>query len=321
MFRVLGEVATAKQPIAEGESFETESTGASFSEGVTHNNLGEHNKVEARELSRREGRELGCLLVQRTKGETQLQVTKWLSATNGWEAWRQLNASFHFKLLASLLHTSFDELPASCLQQLSVWKERVVLYKQLSGEQLSVSHACVCVKWTERARHFLLLHLDGDSSFSDLESLLAIYFNSLHAEQELSLNMIEARALREQGEENRANFQETCVQQEQQQEQSKQQKLAKGGQEQRKGKGKEKKTKAKAKESLPREKGKLTNPSLQPAKARGSQSSFQKVHQELAETSQKQQRKAKSQTQKELAETSQKHQNKTECTTKSQTTA
>ena len=161
LFRVLGEVATSKHPIEEGESFQTWS-GASFSEGMSHHSFGADTKEEAKELREKEGRELGCLLVQRTQGETQLQVTKWLSATNGWEAWRQLNASFHFKLLASLLHTSFDESPASCLQQLSAWKERVVLYQKLSGEYLSESVMLVSVLngLQERARHFLLLHLD-----------------------------------------------------------------------------------------------------------------------------------------------------------------
>ena len=38
-----------------------------------------------------EGRQLGYLLVQKTKGETQLQVRRWIQSSNGWEAWRQLN--------------------------------------------------------------------------------------------------------------------------------------------------------------------------------------------------------------------------------------
>ena len=33
-----------------------------------------------------EGRQLGYLLVQKTKGETQLQVRRWIQSTNGWEA-------------------------------------------------------------------------------------------------------------------------------------------------------------------------------------------------------------------------------------------
>ena len=35
-----------------------------------------------------EGRQLGYLLVQKTKGETQLQLRRWIQSTNGWEAWR-----------------------------------------------------------------------------------------------------------------------------------------------------------------------------------------------------------------------------------------
>ena len=52
-----------------------------------------------------EGRQLGYLLVQKTKGETQLQVRRWMQSSTGWEAWRQLNLlhttskrSTHFKL-------------------------------------------------------------------------------------------------------------------------------------------------------------------------------------------------------------------------------
>ena len=90
-----------------------------------------------------EGRQLGYLLVQKTKGETQLQVRRWIQSTNGWEAWRQLNLlhttskrSTHFKLLSSLMSPSFDTQPASFLQQFNAWKEQVVKYQQLSGESL-----------------------------------------------------------------------------------------------------------------------------------------------------------------------------------------
>ena len=38
-----------------------------------------------------EGCQFGYLLVQKTKGETQLQVRRWIQSSNGWEAWRQLN--------------------------------------------------------------------------------------------------------------------------------------------------------------------------------------------------------------------------------------
>ena len=191
-----------------------------------HQHSGEDRTTEAKELQiRSEGRQLGCLLVQRPKGETQLRVTKWLAATSGWEAWRQVNLTFLSKLLDSLLHMSFDESPASCLQQLSAWKERVVIYQKLSGEQLSESimMSVVMNGLTEKARHLLLLHLDGDSSFGDLEHLLATHL----AEQEL-------------GEHNRVDYSEanSSLEQEQEQEQDKRQ-LVKGG----KGKGKSTKEK------------------------------------------------------------------------------
>ena len=49
------------------------------------------------------------------------------------------NLSFLSRFLNSLLHTSFDDTPASCLQQLFAWKERMVIYQELSGEQLPES--------------------------------------------------------------------------------------------------------------------------------------------------------------------------------------
>ena len=124
------------------------------------------------------------------------------------------------KLLDSLLHMSFDESPTSCLQQLSAWKERVVICQELSGEQLSESimMSVVMNGLTEKARHLLLLHLDGDSSFGDLEHLLATHL----AEQEL-------------GEHNRVDDQANNSLQPEQ-EQDKPDQLVKGGQ--RKGKEK-----------------------------------------------------------------------------------
>ena len=125
LYEVLGNIAFSRQPLAGGDSFRTRTVQASFSEERAHQqNLVEQAK-EAKELQiRNEGRQLGCLLVQRTKGETQLRVTKWLSATNGWEAWRQLNLSFLSRFLTSLLQISLDDdQPASCLQQVLAWKE------------------------------------------------------------------------------------------------------------------------------------------------------------------------------------------------------
>ena len=128
--KVLENLAFSTHPIAGGDSFRTHS---------------------ARELQiRNEGRQLGCLLVQRTKGETQLRVTKWLSATNGWEAWRQLNLSFLSRLLSSLLHVSFDdEQPASFLQPLLAWKELMVEHQELSESSLNMIAIATCQKEQE----------------------------------------------------------------------------------------------------------------------------------------------------------------------------
>ena len=105
-----------------------------------------------------EGRKLGYLLVQKTKGEAQLQVRRWIQSSNGWEAWRQLHLlyttskrSTHFKLLASLMNPSFDTQPASFLQQFNAWKEQVVSYQQLSGENLpDFIKLTACGEWLER---------------------------------------------------------------------------------------------------------------------------------------------------------------------------
>ena len=128
--KVLENLAFSMHPIAGGDSFWTHS---------------------ARELQiRNEGRQLGCLLVQRTRGETQLRVTKWLSATNGWEAWRQLNLSFLSRLLSSLLHVSFDdEQPASFLQPLLAWKELMVEHQELSESSLNMIAIETCQKEQE----------------------------------------------------------------------------------------------------------------------------------------------------------------------------
>ena len=219
--RVLGEV-TSQQPIEEGESFR-----------------------EADKRREGEGRQHGCSLVHGTKGETQLEVTRPLSSTHGSEAWRQLTKSSHFKRLGSLLNTSFGDHPASCLQQFHAWKEQVEIYQQLAGEQLpdSVLLSAVLNGLAEKVRHFLLLRLDEDSSFSDLDQLLAIYFSGVNAEQEFSLNMIENRACtdkpEEKGEQNRVDDQESNTTFQQKQEQDKQ-KLAGGGTGKGKGTTKEK---------------------------------------------------------------------------------
>ena len=137
LYEVLGEIASSRLPIEEGYILQASQSirkekqrtlrvlqGASFKEEKPHQlqPADEREITEADKLQiESEGIQLGCLLVQRTKGETQLQVTRWLHTANSWEAWRQLNLqskkSFHFELLASLMNTDLDDQPASCLQQ------------------------------------------------------------------------------------------------------------------------------------------------------------------------------------------------------------
>ena len=153
-----------------------------------------------------EGRQLGYLLVQKTKGETQLQVRRWIQSTNGWEAWRQLNLlhstskrSTHFKLLSSLMSPSFDAQPASFLQQFNAWKEQVVRYQQLSGENLPdfIKLTAVVNGLKGQVRHHVLMQLDGGSSFGDLDSLLQKYFNNTYVQSESSLNSVWDKAWRD----------------------------------------------------------------------------------------------------------------------------
>ena len=152
LYEVLGETASSKQPIEEGDIFQAlqsilrekhralrvllaEKVRASFTEEEAYQLqlIDEYNPTEADKLQiKNDGIQLGCLLVQRTKGETQLQVTRWLQTTNAWEAWRQLNLqcttskwSKYFQLLTSITNTSFDTQPASFLQQFNAWKEQV----------------------------------------------------------------------------------------------------------------------------------------------------------------------------------------------------
>ena len=118
-----------------------------------------------------------------TKGETQLQVTRWLQTTNAWETWRQLNLqcaskwSIYFQLLTSIMNTNLDIKPASFLQQFNARKEQVVRYQQLAGEQLpdTIKLSAVVNGLKGSVRNFVLLNLHGDSSFGDLDSLLARY--------------------------------------------------------------------------------------------------------------------------------------------------
>ena len=152
------------------------------------------------------GRQLGYLLVQKTKGDTQLQLRRWIQSTNGWEAWRQLNLlhttskrSTHFKLLSSLMSPSFDTQPASFLQQYNAWKEQTVRYQQLSGENLPdfIKLTAVVNGLKGQVRHHVLMQLDGGSTFGDLDSLLQKYFNNTYVQSESSLNSVWDKAWRE----------------------------------------------------------------------------------------------------------------------------
>ena len=216
-----------------------------------------------------EGRQLGYLLVQKTKGEAQLQVRRWFQSSNGWETWRQHHLlyatskrSTHFKLLASLMNPSFDTQPASFLQQFNAWKEQVVRCQQLSGENLPdfIKLIAVVNGLKGNVRHFVLLQLDGDSSFGDLDSLLGKYFNNTYVQSESSLNSVWTKlgeTSRKERAKGKARSQTLTTSR----------RLAKEAKE----KAKEKKGKAKEKANKPMEKEKLT-PSQPPAnKGKGKQ--------------------------------------------------
>ena len=222
-----------------------------------------------------EGRQLGYLLVQKTKGETQLQLRRWIQSTNGWEAWRQLNLlhttskrSTHFKLLSSLMSPSFDTQPASFLQQYNAWKEQTVRYQQLSGENLPdfIKLTAVVKGLKGQVRHHVLMQLDGGSSFGDLDSLLQKYFNNTYVQSESSLNSVWDKAWRDNQAKEKGKGK------------SKNKKLSNPHYKQETRAKEKEKAKAKVKESLTKEKGKLTNPSLQLTKAKGNSISFPKAN-------------------------------------------
>ena len=217
-----------------------------------------------------EGRQLGYLLVMKTKGETQLQIRRWIQSTNGWEAWRQLNLlhstskrSTHFKLLSSLMSPTFDTQPASFLQQYNAWKEQIVRYQQLSGENLPdfMKLTAVVNGLKGPVRHHVLMQLDGGNSFGVLDNLLQKCFNNTYVQSESSLNSVWDKAWRD----NQAKEQKGKGK-------SKGKKLSNPHYIGR-TKAKEKANpKAKVRESQTKGKGKLTHPSLPRARARESNS-------------------------------------------------
>ena len=72
-------------------------------------------------------------------------------------------------------------------------------YQQLSGENLPdfIKLTAVVNGLKGNVRHFVLLSLDGDSSFGDLDSLLGKYFNNTYVQSESSLNNVWDKAWRD----------------------------------------------------------------------------------------------------------------------------
>ena len=97
------------------------------------------------------------------------------------------------------MNPSFDTQPASFLQQLNAWKEQVVRYQQLSGENLPdfIKLTAVVNGLKGNVRHYVLLQLDSDSTFGVLDSLLGKYFNNTYVQSESSLNSVWDKAWRD----------------------------------------------------------------------------------------------------------------------------
>ena len=134
-------------------------------------------------------------------------------------------------------------------------------YQQLSGEQLPdfIKLIAVVNGLKGSVRNLVLLNLDNDSSFGDLDSLLARYVDT-HDQHESSLDNLCDRACRDKPESIGKGSDKSTP--------SLEQHLEEGSAREEKGGGREKANK-------PKEKGKLSIPSLQPTKARGSVHSFQ----------------------------------------------
>ena len=139
------------------------------------------------------------------------------------------------------MNTNFDTQPASFLQQFNAWKEQVVRYQQLSGEQLPdfIKLIAVVNGLKGSVGNLVLLNLDSASSFGDLDSLLARYVD-IHDQHEPSLDSICDRACRDKPESiGKGNDVESNPSFEQQ--------LEEGNTREGKGKGREKGKKAKRK--------------------------------------------------------------------------
>ena len=115
------------------------------------------------------------------------------------------------------------------------------MYQQLSGENLPdfIKLAAVVNGLKGNVRHCVLLQLDGDSSFGDLDSLLQKYFNNTYVQTESSLNSLWDKAWRDK---NQAKEQRGKGNKEGKGKKLnpyyKQQKLDAGGKDKNKGKGK-----------------------------------------------------------------------------------
>ena len=96
------------------------------------------------------------------------------------------------------MNPSFDTQPASFLQQFNAWKEQVVRYQKLSGENLPdfIKLTAVVNGLKGQVRHHVLTQLDGGSSFGDLDSLFQKYFNNTYVQSESSLNSVWDKAWR-----------------------------------------------------------------------------------------------------------------------------
>ena len=144
--------------------------------------------------------------------------------------------SMYFQLLISIMNINFDTQPASFMQQFNAWKEQVVRYEQLSGDQLPDLVKCTAVVngLKGSVRNFVLLNL-GDSSFGDLHSLLVRYMRDQH---EPSLESSCDRACKDRSDMRKRNDKESNPNFEQQ--------LEEGGTKERKEKGRQAKRKGAA---------------------------------------------------------------------------
>ena len=95
------------------------------------------------------------------------------------------------------MNTNFDDQPASCFQQFNVWKEQVVRYQHFSGQELPdfIKLSAVMNGLKGNVKSFMLLNLDIDNSFGDLDNLLARY--SMHDQHESSFNSLHDIARRD----------------------------------------------------------------------------------------------------------------------------